>query len=111
MREKGILIVGRASKGGSDVDNQRLSYQRATNIKSLLDDILPGDYKSDHVYFGSKPPQLTLEDVEQFSIEKSAYRSIKVTGTLKSDYSLRINQSVMVLIYDLDKDVFGLAQI
>jgi hypothetical protein len=108
MSEKGILILGRASKGGSDVDNQRLSYDRAASIERLLGDILRNDFKSDHIYFGSKPPQLTVEDAELFSIERSAYRSVKVSGSSKSDYSLRLNQSVMVVVYDLDKDVFGM---
>ena len=107
MNEKGILILGRASKGGSDVSNQRLSQERATNIKLLLDDLLRGNFKSNYIYFGSKPPQLTVEDAKLFAIEKSAYRSVDVSGSIQPDFSLRLNQSVMVVIYDLEDGVFG----
>lgn len=105
--KKGVLIIGRASKGGSNAANEELSYNRSSNIQIMLGELLGRDFKRDYVYFGAKPPQLTVADATALDINPESYRSVKVTGTPRPDYSLRLNQSVIVVVYDLEDGVFG----
>lgn len=105
--KKGVLIIGRASKGGSEVDNKNLSHQRSSNIQIMLGTLLGQDFKRDYVYFGDKPPQLTVDDANALDVESRSYRDVKVTGATKLDYSIRLNQSVIVVVYDLGDGVFG----
>lgn len=105
--KKGVLIIGRASRGGSNVSNERLSFERSSNIQIMLGKLLGEDFKRDYFYFGDKPPQLTVDDANALDIEPKSYRHVKVSGSTQPDYSLRLNQSVIVVVYDLGDPVFG----
>lgn len=104
----GIVIIGRASSVGDYESNRRISQMRATNIQDQIYENMGRDAKVDYVYFGSKPPQLTERIGEYIGLDKADYVDVKVGRTPYPDFRLRINQSVIVVLYPLKSDAFGL---
>jgi hypothetical protein len=104
----GIAIIGRASSVGTYESNRKISQKRAANIQDQIYKNMGSDAKVDYVYFGSKPPQLTEPIGNYIGLNKEDYTGVKVGNKRYPDYRLRINQSVIVVLYRLDSNVFGL---
>jgi len=103
----GAVIIGRASKNGSDASNEYLSEKRAINLQNLIHQFNGQDFKVDYIYFGSKPPQLNKNTADLLNISQSEYANKKVSGARQSDFSFRLNQSAIVVFYPLVDDPFG----
>jgi len=64
--------------------------------------------KTKFVYFGADPPQLDQDIAEQYEIQEREYRKVSFGSGRDKDFSLRLNQSVLLVIYPKTDDPFGL---
>ena len=106
----GIVLIARASRVGEDAPNRRLSQQRAQDIQSFLKDEFIIAPQIDYEYFGADPPQLDLDLADRYGLTKSQYRHIRYGPGSDTDYSLRLNQSVIVVLYAHEDDPFGISK-
>lgn len=106
----GILIIGRASKVGNADANKQLSRRRAESIIEFIENHRVSGLQTEFVYFGDAPPQLNLDLAARYDIQQKDYRNISYGGGGDSDFSLRLNQSVMLVIYSKADDPFGLGE-
>lgn len=104
----GLLIIGRASKIGSIDKNKQLSKERSENIEAFIRQQYKNQLQTDFVYFGAEPPQLDVALAERYGIEKSDYQAIKYNPKRDPDFSIRLNQSVLLVIYEKERDPFDL---
>ena len=75
----GVVIIGRASKGGNPNKNAEISERRAQNIESEIHGIMGDDFTSKYVYFGSKAPQLNKEDADYIGLPFDDYKNIRTS--------------------------------
>ena len=106
--EYGLLIIGRASKVGEDYTNKKLSRKRAEKIIDFMFDSKINDLESEYVYFGSDPPQLNKTTADKLKIEEKDYEKIRYGNGRDADFSLRLNQSVLLVLYPIKEDPFDL---
>ena len=104
----GLLIIGRASKKGNVKSNKSLSERRGKAIIDYIEQKATEELTMHFAYFGADPPQLNQDIAEQCGIQEDEYRNISYGGGKDADYSLRLNQSVLLLIYPKTEDPFGL---
>jgi outer membrane protein OmpA-like peptidoglycan-associated protein len=101
-----LLVIGRASASGNPESNKALSLQRVKAITNYSDALMDGEMQTDYVYFGSELPRLNLNLAELYHIDREDYEEAKTSQSDK-DFTIRLNQSVLVVIYDKDEDPFG----
>jgi len=103
--EYNLLVIGRASAGGNAESNKKLSLQRVKSITNYSDALMDGEMQTDYVYFGAEQPRLDSELAELYHIPLEDYRN-SATSQRDEDYKIRLNQSVLVVIYEKDEDPF-----
>lgn len=94
-----VLLIGRSSNKGSIDKNMTLSKKRVLAIKELL--LSKGYVKKENLtdlLFGSAPPRLTEDLAELYGIGQTEIKKTTFSGV--DDGSFRINQSVIVAIYE-----------
>lgn len=104
----GLLIIGRASKKGNKRQNKKLSERRGNAIIAYIEARAMQEMNMHFAYFGSDPPQLNQDIAEQCGIRITDYQNISFGGGDDADFSLRLNQSVLLVIYPKSEDPFGL---
>jgi len=104
----GVVVIGRASNIGNPESNATISKLRAKGIEDEIRSVMGNDFNTKYVYFGSKAPQLTKEVADLIGLAEEDYENIRISGSAKDDFSLRLNQSVLVVLYELDENPFGL---
>lgn len=107
-RKYGLLIIGRASNVGSQAGNQKLSKSRAEKIVDFVEKHSIKSLKSEFVYFGSEPPQLDRRSADAYRIDEKYYKNISFGSGRDADFSLRLNQSVLLIMYSKKEDPFDL---
>ncbi len=105
-----LLIIGRASKVGEDDANLALSKKRSDQIIEFIENHEIEELGYDFIYFGSNPPQLNLQVSERFGLRKADYSKISYGRGEDPDFSLRLNQSVLFVMYPKKDDPFGLVE-
>ena len=106
----GLLIIGRASNIGNMESNKKLSEKRAKNITSFVDGHYVKDLKTRFVFFGADPPQLDKATADLLKIDQNDYKNISYGSGSDKDFGLRLNQSVLLVIYPKKEDAFGLEE-
>lgn len=104
--EYNLLVIGRASASGNPNSNRALSLNRVKAITNYSDALMNGKMQTDYVYFGSEPPRLDLDLAERYHIAREDYENAK-TSQRDKDFEIRLNQSVLVVIYAKDENPFG----
>ena len=107
-KDFGLLIIGRASNVGNRKRNKSLSQRRGEAIIKYIKEKKIKTLNTKFVYFGADPPQLDQEIAELYEIQEREYRSISYGGGKDKDFNLRLNQSVLLVIYPKSADPFGL---
>jgi outer membrane protein OmpA-like peptidoglycan-associated protein len=103
--EYGLMVIGRASRGGNLDSNRRLSLQRVRSITGYVEGLMDGKLKTDFVYFGAERPRLDKELAELYHIPQEDYTKA-FTSQPDENYEIRLNQSVLVVIYEKEDDPF-----
>lgn len=106
----GLLIIGRASKVGHSDINKKLSRKRAEQIIFFTDNHYIKNLKTQFVYFGADPPQLNIDLAKRYGIRSNDYENVSYGSGRDRDYSLRLNQSALLVIYPIAEDPFGLEE-
>ncbi len=104
-QEYGLLVIGRASANGNSAGNKLLSLNRVESITDFTNALLNSEMQTDYVYFGSEQPQLDLDLSFRYHIDKEDYDQVTTSGT-DDDFKIRLNQSVLVVIYNKANDPF-----
>jgi len=104
----GVLIIGRASKKGDEKNNKLLSEKRGKEIIDYINNKQIPELKMEFAYFGSQPPQLDMDLAKRYQLAKKDFENITYGGGKDGDYNLRLNQSVLLAIYNRDEDPFGI---
>lgn len=107
--EYGLLVIGRASVNGGMESNKLLSLKRVESITAFTDALLNEEMQTDYVYFGSAQPQLDLDLSFRYHIDKEDYDQVTTSST-DDDFRIRLNQSVLVVIYDKANDPFQIPE-
>ncbi|HKK40410.1 MAG TPA: OmpA family protein [Cryomorphaceae bacterium] len=103
--EYNLLVIGRASAGGNVESNKKLSLQRVKSITNYSDALMDGEMQTHYVYFGAEQPRLDSELAQLYHIPLEDYAN-STTSQRDEDYKIRLNQSVLVVIYEKDEDPF-----
>jgi outer membrane protein OmpA-like peptidoglycan-associated protein len=92
-----VLLIGRASKIGDRGYNIALSGKRAGEIRDYLTTTFDvAEEQIRYQFFGSDPPQLTLDYAAQYGISTEDLVAADANAT-KAE--AKVNQSVEVIIY------------
>ncbi len=103
--EYNLLVIGRASASGNPESNKMLSLQRVQSITNYAEALMNGEMQTDYVYFGAEQPRLNTELAELYHIPREDYANA-ATSQRDQDYEVRLNQSVLVVIYEKKEDPF-----
>ncbi len=108
--EYNLLVIGRASASGNTASNKILSLQRVKSITNYAEALMNGEMQTDYVYFGAEQPRLNTELAELYHIPREDYAN-SATSQRDEDYQVRLNQSVLVVIYESKDDPFQIDEI
>ena len=106
----GLLIIGRASNKGDKRKNKDLSERRGNAIIDFIKRKNIKGLEMYFAYFGADPPQLDQDIAELYDIQEEEYHNILYGGGKDPDFSLRLNQSVLLVFYPRSEDPFGLEE-
>lgn len=94
-----LLLVGHANALGGETINHNLARQRAEELIEKIKIKFSPQLQADFVYFGHHPPRMSFEKADAFGIAPSAFRNISFPGNSDPDFSLRLNQSIVIVPY------------
>lgn len=104
----GYVVLGRASAIGNSASNQQLSEQRGNELLDAIEANLGHDIHTTFLYFGDRPPRLTVQLADLFGIQQTEYEGIRYGRGRDTDFRKRLNQSVVLVVYPVNTDPFGL---
>jgi len=87
-----VAVIGRASRDGNERFNQHLSYLRSHTVRGRLIDAGVEAERISLIWLGEQPPRIGSGVADAYGLSE-LYRS------LGSERLLRINRSVMVVVY------------
>ena len=95
-----ILMIGRASNIGTRPYNIVLSGRRAGEIKDyIVENFGIDESRIRYLYFGYDPPQLTFAYAKAYGVTAKELASIDAEASFKNSDENKINQSVVIIIY------------
>jgi len=103
-----LLLIGRSNPLGSELSNHNLARQRAEALIEKIKIKYCQSIQTDFVYFGYHPPRLSFEMVDALGISPMQFRNVRFPGSSDPDFSLRLNQSVVIVPYASTNDLIKL---
>lgn len=94
-----LLLIGHANAAGGEPLNHNLARQRAEDLIEKVKIKFSPQLQADFVYFGHHPPRMSFEKADAYGIAPSAFRNIRFPGNNDPDFSLRLNQSIVIVPY------------
>lgn len=103
-----LLLIGRSNPSGSEAANHDLSRLRAEELIEKIKIKFSPSIRTDFIYFGDHPPRITFEMADALGISPMKFRNLRFPGSVDPDFSLRLNQSVVILPYSKENSTIQL---
>lgn len=94
-----LLLIGHTNAIGGESFNQNLARQRTEELIEKVKVKFSPQLQTDYIFFGHHAPRMSFEKADAFGIAPSAFRNKRFPGNSDPDFSLRLNQSVVIVPY------------
>lgn len=103
-----LLLIGRSNPIGNELANHGLARQRAEALIEKIKIKYSQSIQTDFIYFGYHPPRLSFEMVDALGVSPMQFKNLRFPGSSDPDFSLRLNQSIVLVPYASNNDLIEL---